>query len=676
MIANKDGGVPGQSSALLAGRNPLSWKSLSGDELDRALSSTQQYLLDCQHPDGYWVGELEGDTILESEYILLMAYLGREHEDVCAQACKYLHEHQLPDGGWAIYPGGPVDVSASVKAYFALKLCGMPVDHPTMTAAKAAILAGGGAHQCNSFTRFYLALLGQISYDDCPSVPPELVLLPSWLGFSLSAMSSWTRTILVPLSIISALKPVRQLSAERGIAELFRSDLPAPSSRTRDLFSWTNTFLAIDKVIKSVERVAPAVSRRMGLQAAHKWIVNHLENSDGLGAIFPPMIYSVVALKCLGYDDDSALVRWALAKLEELLIEEDGAVRVQPCLSPIWDTAISAIALADSGLPAFHPALLRSVRWLLDREVRRPGDWQVRRPGVEPTGWYFQFQNELYPDIDDTAMVVLALGRTSLAHDDNVEQARQRAVRWILAMQNRDGGWAAFDADIDNQILTKVPFADHNAILDPSCADITARVLEMLGSVGYDTDDPAVERALEYLWKTQEPEGCWYGRWGVNYIYGTWQVLLGLRAVNVSMDHPRARAAADWLEATQQKCGGWGESCQSYDDPSWMARGVPTASQTAWAVLGLLAADRANSETVRRGIQFLMDTQRTDGTWEEAEFTGTGFPRVFYLKYHLYRIYFPLMALARYRAAVGRMSPANPGVLATRIPALPLARDF
>jgi squalene-hopene/tetraprenyl-beta-curcumene cyclase len=676
MIANKDGGVPRHSSATIAARSPLFRNALSGDEVDRALTATQRHLLDSQHPDGYWVGELEGDTILESEYILLMAYLGREKEDVCAKACKYLHDHQLPGGGWAIYPGGPVDVSASVKAYFALKICGMAIDHPTMTRAKLAILEAGGAHQCNSFTRFYLALLGQIPHADCPSVPPELVLLPSKLGFSLSAMSSWTRTILVPLSIISALKPVRTLPPELGIAELFRTDLAIPSSRTPAFFSWTNTFLAIDNLLKVVERVVPASARRFGLRAAHRWIVDHMENTDGLGAIFPPMIYSVVALKCLGYDDNSPLVRWALAKLEELLIEEDGSVRVQPCLSPVWDTAISTIALADSGLPDFHPALLRSVRWMLDKEVRRPGDWHVRRPGVEPTGWYFQFQNELYPDIDDTAMVVLALARTSLADDPDVEQARQRAVRWILAMQNRDGGWAAFDADIDNQVLTKVPFADHNAILDPSCADITARVLEMLGSAGYDSDDPAVGRALDYLWKTQEPEGCWYGRWGVNYIYGTWQVLLGLAAVNVSMNHPRVQMAADWLESTQQPGGGWGESCQSYDDPTWMGRGNPTASQTAWAVLGLIAAGRAKTDTVRLGVQFLLDTQSADGTWAEDEFTGTGFPRVFYLKYHLYRIYFPLMALGRYRAAAGRVPTANPGVLATRIPALPLAREL
>ena len=390
-------------------------------------------------------------------------------------------------------------------------------------------------------------------------------------------------------------------------------------------------------------------------------MIDHFENSDGLGAIFPPMIYSVVALKCLGYDEDSAPFRWALDKLDELVIEEDDSVRLQPCLSPVWDTAIATIALADSGVPDFHPALLKAVKWLLDKEVRSPGDWSARRPGVDPAGWYFQYQNEFYPDIDDTAMVVLALGRSALSDQADVVAARARAVHWVLSMQNRDGGWAAFDADIDNQVLTKVPFADHNAILDPSCADITARVVEMLGVLGYRRDHPAIARALDYLWKTQEPEGCWYGRWGVNYIYGTWQVLLGLRAIDFPMDHPRARRAADWLESVQQADGGWGESCRSYDDPSWMGRGEPTASQTAWAVLGLIAAGRARGESVRQGIEFLRATQRPDGTWDEPEFTGTGFPLVFYLKYHLYRVYFPLMAIARYQAAVSGEGAALAG---------------
>jgi squalene-hopene/tetraprenyl-beta-curcumene cyclase len=650
--------------------------SLTDDRLGEALNATKDWLLDQQHPEGYWVGELEGDTILESEYVLLMAHIGRHDHPICVKLCRYIYENQRPDGGWAAYPGGPVDLSASVKAYFALKLVGVASDDPVMSRARDAILRAGGAQECNSFTRFYLALLGQISYDDCPSVPPELVLLPPWFPLSLSNMSAWTRTIVVPLSIISAKKPVRNVPSELGIAELFRADRPHHPQRKESLISWENFFLGLDRLIKGVEGIVPPSWRERGLSAARRWMLDHFENTDGLGAIFPPMIYTVIALKCLGAAPDSPEVQWALRHLEDLIIEESEQARVQPCVSPVWDTAIAAIALADADVPGFHPALNKAVRWLLDREVRRPGDWVVRCPGVEPSGWHFQFANERYPDFDDTAMVLLALRRSTLAEEPEVVAATRRGIAWLLAMQNRDGGWAAFDVDIDNQILTKVPFADHNAMLDPSCADITARVVELLGGVGYSLDHPAVARAVEYLWRTQEPVGSWYGRWGVNYIYGTWQVLLGLRAIGFPMDHRRVVRAADWLESVQQPCGGWGESCRSYDDPAWMGRGEPTASQTAWAVLGLIAAGREQGEAVRRGIQYLIDTQKLDGTWEEPWFTGTGFPRVFYLRYHLYRVYFPLMALGRYQKAVGRLPSATPGALASRIPASPLPRDL
>jgi squalene-hopene/tetraprenyl-beta-curcumene cyclase len=676
MIANTDGGVSTRFKATPFGSPRRGEPAPVPDPMDRALRGARRWLLDAQHPDGYWVGELEGDTILESEYILLMAYLGRERDEVCLKAGQYLLQKQGPDGGWSNYPGGPTDLSASVKAYFALKLIGTSTQHPAMVRARESVLAAGGAQASNSFTRFYLALLGQISYDDCPSVPPELVLLPKRTPFGLYAMSSWTRKMVVTLSIISALKPRRELAPERGIAELFRADLPRrPNRWTRPALSWANTFLVIDAALKVYERVIPASWRRPAVEAAYRWMLEHLEGSDGLGAIFPPMIYTVIVLKAMGHADDTPLMTWALGHLEDLQIEEDGAVRLQPCVSPVWDTAIATIALADAGLADFHPALLRAVRWLLQKEVRRPGDWSVRRPGVEPSGWYFEFNNELFPDIDDTAMVLLALHKTALADSPEVQAATRRAVAWLLAMQNRDGGWAAFDVDINNQILTKVPFADHNAMLDPSCADITARILEVLGTLGYRADHPAIARALDYLWKSQEPEGCWYGRWGVNYIYGTWQVLLGLRAIDFPMDHPAVQRAFGWLLSVQQPGGGWGESCASYDDPSQKGIGTPTASQTAWAVLGLIAAGRGHSDAVRQGIAFLTSSQQPDGTWSEDAFTGTGFPRVFYLKYHLYRVYFPLMALSRYRAVAGRTVAPHAPAIASRIPALPLARE-
>jgi squalene-hopene/tetraprenyl-beta-curcumene cyclase len=679
MTADRDGATAFPTAASLHRLGTSPADESPSDELDAALDQTRNWLLDHQKPDGHWVGELEGDTILESEYVLLMAYLGREREPICRRLADYLLDRQRPEGGWAIYPGGPFELSASVKAYFALKLVGLPGSHPALIRARKLIQVAGGAQGCNSFTRFYLALLGQIPYAECPTVPPELALVPKHWGFSLSAMSAWTRTIVVPLSIWSAFRPLRAVEPERGVAELFRDDLPRATWKRRRGLNWESFFLGIDRVLKLLDRCLPRASRRAGIRAAHRWMLEHFEDSDGLGAIYPPMISTVIALKCLGYGDDHELMRWAFRHLDDLFIDDRRGLRVQPCVSPVWDTAIATIALADAGAAGSHPALRRAAGWLLDREIQHAGDWAARRPGVEPSGWNFQYQNGHYPDIDDTAMVLLALRRSTPNGDARGLAATRRAVNWLLAMQNRDGGWAAFDVDIDNEVLTKVPFADHNAMLDPSCADITARVLEVLGEQGYRAEHPAVAQALGYLWATQEPEGCWYGRWGVNYLYGTWQVLLGLRSIDFPMDHPRVRRAADWLESVQQDCGGWGEGCASYDDPALKAQGVPTASQTAWSVLGLIAAGRARSKSVRRGIEFLIATQNADGTWDEDQFTGTGFPSVFYLKYHYYRIYFPLMALARYRAALATEAPpaARPVMpaLAARIPASPRAGE-
>jgi squalene-hopene/tetraprenyl-beta-curcumene cyclase len=366
------------------------------------------------------------------------------------------------------------------------------------------------------------------------------------------------------------------------------------------------------------------------------------------------MIYTVVCLRCLGHAEDSPEMRWALKQLEDLMIEEEDTLRLQPCFSPVWDTALTLIGLADAGVPGRHPAQASGARWLLDREVRRPGDWSELNPGLEPGGWFFEYRNGFYPDTDDTAMVLMALARTGQAGSPDGRPAVERALRWLQAMQNADGGWAAFDRGINRQILTKIPFADHNAMLDPSCPDITARVLEALGHYGFRVGRPDVDRAVAFLQATQERSGCWLGRWGVNYIYGTWQVLVGLQSIGYDMSLPMVRRAAAWLKRVQQPGGGWGESCRSYDDPRLAGQGTPTASQTAWALLGLLAAGEAGSDEVRAGVDYLLATQQADGTWQEEQFTGTGFPKVFYLKYHMYALYFPLMALARYAAASGQ----------------------
>ena len=648
--------------------------------LDAAISRARHRLLSLQHADGHWCGELQGDTILESEYILLMAFLGREGDPKVAKAARYLLRQERPDGGWSNHPGGPVDLNVSTKAYFALKIAGYDSQSPTMRRACDAILALGGAACCNSFTKFYLALLGQFPYANCAAVPPEMVLLPRWAYFNIYAMSSWTRTIIVPLSIFFAHKPVRRLPAGLGIAELFTADSNKPlwpHPPTRRLLTWTNFFLAADWIIKHLESLPPTILRKRAIAKAADWMLQHFKDSDGVGAIFPPIIYTIVSLRCLGYADDSPEFSWAMQKLDDLMIEEGDTLRVQPCKSPVWDTALSLNALAmtanvedslheyprgTSALRSTLDAMAHAARWLIDREVRRPGDWSLMNPGLEPSGWFFEYRNGFYPDTDDTAMVLMGLARSGWAWD-GVEPcltasdqestplvpAVSRGLRWLLAMQNQDGGWAAFDRDIDREIMTNVPFADHNAMLDPSCPDITARVLEALGPYSYGPGNPQVDRALRFIERTQDRRGCWIGRWGVNYLYGTWQVLVGLQAIGCDMRHRMVRRAVAWLESVQQACGAWGESCLSYDDPALAGQGTPTASQSAWALLGLIAAGEGQSESVRRGVDWLMRTQQLDGNWHEEQFTGTGFPKVFYLRYHLYRLYFPLMALARYR---------------------------
>jgi squalene-hopene/tetraprenyl-beta-curcumene cyclase len=636
--------------------HPQEHRQEASSPLRTTLERARRCLLDRQKPDGHWVGELQGDTILESEYILLMAFLGREREERVAKAARYLLDQQLPEGGWNNYPDGPAELSVSVKAYFALKLAGYAADLPAMRRARAVIRGLGGAAGCNSFTKFYLALLGQFPYANCPAVPPEMIFLPRWAYINLYAMSSWTRTIVVPLSIFFAHKPVRRLPAELGIPELFLHppETPLwPHQPTGRLLSWTNFFLVADQVIKWLERWGPRSIRKAAVKRAEQWLLRHFADSDGVGAIFPPIIYTIISLRCLGYADGSPEMRYALKQLDDLVIEDRESLRVQPCFSPVWDTALSLNALAFIGVSERNPAVLRATRWLLEREVRRPGDWSEINPWLEPGGWFFEYRNGFYPDTDDTAMVLMALARTGQAATVAGRPAVERGLRWLLAMQNSDGGWAAFDRDINRQLLTQVPFADHNAMLDPSCPDITARVLEALGQYGYEVGHRRVDRALAYIASSQDPRGCWPGRWGVNYLYGTWQVLQGLEAVNFDMRAPMVRRAVAWLRQVQQPGGGWGETCRSYDDPSLAGQGTPTASQTAWALLALVAAGEADNDEAQAGIDYLIATQQPDGNWHEDQFTGTGFPKVFYLKYHMYRLYFPLMALGRYAAAAG-----------------------
>ncbi len=648
-------------AATASNPRDLDWS----EELSATLERGRLGLLARREADGHWCGELEGDTILESEFVLLLTFLGKLDDPRIPGLINYLRSKQLPQGGWPNYPGGPAEVSVSVKAYFALKIAGDSPQAPQMLRAATAIRNIGGAEATNSFTRFYLALLGQIPFAACPTVPAELILLPRWFFFNIYAMSAWSRTIFVPLSVVDAYKPVTVLPESMHIRELFLEppETPRwPAKPTAKWISWTNFFLGVDCVLKKVERFGLTPLRRRAVRKALEWMRERSRDgeSDGIGAIFPPIVYHAIVLKAIGLSDDEPEMQWVMGQLDDLCITEGDTIRLQPCKSPVWDTALALIGAIDAGQPGDSPEAEMAVQWLRDREVRTTGDWAKTVRGVEPGGWYFEYRNAFYPDTDDTSMVLIALARTGHAHRPEVQPATTRAVNWLLAMQNSNGGWGAFDRNIENEVLEKVPFADHNAMLDPACPDITARVLESLSHYGFRIGQRPVDRAIEFVLARQEEFGAWFGRWGVNYIYGTWQVLVGFAAVGFDMGTPAIRRAVRWLKDAQNADGGWGESCQSYDDPNTAGQGESTPSQTAWAVLGLIAAGDADSAEVRAGVEYLVGTQNTDGGWTEGPFTGTGFPRVFYLKYHMYPVYFPLMALGRYAGAIGcKLMAAN-----------------
>ncbi len=667
------------------------------------LDAAVDHLFSLQKPDGHWCAELEGDSILQSEYILLKWIIEQEKDSRLPWVANYLRAQQREDGTWGQYPGSGPDISACVKGYFALKLMGDSPDAPHMLRAKKRILELGGAEKCNSFTKFYFACLGQVSFNACPSIPPEIVYLPKWFYFSLPHVSAWTRTMILPLSIVVTKHPLRKISRELGIDELYldqhaRHTLVTTNPNAGESPFWTKAFLLIDKVLKFVDRVGTPWRKR-AMEKMVDWMVKHVEGSDGLGAIFPPMVYILVALRIMGWSDDHPLIKKAHKDLDDLMIVDEAKqqIRLQPCFSPVWDTGIAAYALADAGYDHRDERVRRCGDWLLSKECRRPVDWvdNVKKK-VEPSGWFFEYNNPWYPDVDDTVMVAMALKRigegqeisdfgfrisdlgsqgisdcglriadlgngaadptpdgianpkSEIPNPKSLLSASSRGVAWVLAMQNDDGGWAAFDRTRDRAILEAVPFADHNAIQDPSCPDITGRTLECLGHHGYRAGHPAVDRAIRFIQSRQEREGCWFGRWGVNYIYGTWQVVGGLKNVGVDMHEPSLAQAARWLKSIQQTDGSFGETANSYEDRNLMGTGPATASQTAWAAMSLLALCGPDDPHLHRALRWLCDTQLTTGTWREDWFTGTGFPKVFYLRYHLYRLYFPIMAMGRW----------------------------
>ena len=620
------------------------------DSLSDAIDHGVNYLLSLQASEGYWLGELEADTTLESDYIFYLHVIGKAHPERIAKLANYVRRRQLEDGGWNIYFGGPSELNATVKAYVALRLAGDPADSEQLRRACKRVHELGGLEASNSYTRMYLALVGAVGWEMVPAVPPELMLLPNWFAINIYEMSSWTRGIVIPLMILYARKPRFAVPDGISVDALYRD----PSRKAlgldwdRQLFSWRNFFLALDRGLKLYERVPWKPLRQRALRQAREWMLEHLERTEGLAAIYPAMMNSIFALLALGHSPDDPLTAREIDEFSRFEIEEGDTIRVQPCVSPVWDTAIAMVALEEAGLPPGHPALIEAASWLLENQIMGPGDWMVKTPGVKPGGWAFEFRNDFFPDVDDTAFVLMALQRVDFPDKARMEAATRRALSWLLAMQNDDGGWGAFDHNNDRQFLCHIPFADHNAMIDPSTADVTARVVECLGRYGWPATHPVVERAIKFLLKDQTDDGSWFGRWGVNYVYGTSGVLRALETVGLTAREYCQRAVG-WLRAVQNSDGGFGESIASYYDPARKGKGVSTASQTAWGLIGLLAASEPEDPAIALAVKHLVEQQQADGSWTENEFTGTGFPCVFYLKYHLYRNYFPLYALARYR---------------------------
>lgn len=624
------------------------------------IQNSQNWFFSQQKPDGHWRAELEGDALLQSELIIILTFLGLEETPLAKRLANQLLKTQAEDGGWAMFTGGKSTVPNTVKAYFALKLTGHPLSADYMQRARQCVMRMGGADKVNSFTRFYLALLGQIPYSICPAVPPEMILLPKWFPVNLYAISSWTRTIVVPLSIVSALRPVREIPVERGIRELFIKDpkdwgpLRAPGKpENPGFFSWDTFFRMTDKLLKSYQSLPWKPTRRLALKWSEKWLWEHCRNSDGPGAIQPPIMWGLVAMKALGLSDDHEKTRYFYDQLMNLVIDEpeNDSARCEPCLSPVWDTIITMRALAAGGIRADHPQIKKSVDWVLDQQIHVPGDWS-RSVRCRPAMWCFEYRNDFYPDCDDTAMAIMALRNMvpERGVDPRIDEAVDGALNWLRAMQNSDGGWGAFDRNNNKEFLTQVPFADHNAMTDPSTPDLTARIMECFGTLGFRVGqgDRTLERSIRHLRETQRPDGSWFGRWGTNYIYGTGEVLAGMAAIGIPKDDPAVRAGINWLLAHQQSCGAWGETPESYEDISLRGTGPVTPSQTAWAILGLIGFEMADHPAVRAGIQWLAENQNPDGSWSQDVFTGTGFPAVFYLRYHYYHQYFPLMAISKW----------------------------
>jgi squalene-hopene/tetraprenyl-beta-curcumene cyclase len=621
-------------------------RRITDSPLDRAIEEARDALIARQDQKGYWLFELEADCTIPAEYIMMMHFLDEIDTALQQKLCVYLRGAQAEHGGWPLYHGGGFNLSCSIKSYYALKLGGDPEDAPHMQIARAAILDHGGAASANVFTRIALALFGQLPWRGVPYIPVEIMLLPRWFPFHLDKVAYWSRTVMVPLFILCTRKPVARNPNKVHIRELFTT----PPEQERDYFRrpgfLIKAFLAADRLGRMIDPLIPRRLRAHATKLAENWMLERLNGEDGLGAIFPAMVNALEAMVILGYPADDPRRVTAKRALQKLLVESPSTAYCQPCVSPVWDSALAVLAMQAIDDTPSADASIRALDWLKSKQLLDdPGDWRVERPSLAGGGWAFQFANGHYPDLDDTAVVAWAMHQSG--DPERYAESVDRALDWLVGMQSKDGGFAAFDADNTHYYLNKIPFADHGALLDPPTSDVTARVVTVLALIGRPKDKEALERALAYLREQQEPDGSWFGRWGTNYIYGTWSVLTALAQARIGSDDPAVHGAVDWLKRQQHGDGGWGESNDSYESKTQKIASTPF--QTAWALLALLAAGEVRSDAARRGAEFLMRTRQEDGLWRDPGFTAPGFPRVFYLKYHGYSAYFPLWALAAYR---------------------------
>ena len=610
------------------------------DPAAEALERAVDRLLALQEPDGWWKGELETNVTMDAEDMLLREFLGIREPETTERCAVWIRSQQRDDGTWSNFYGGPADLSTTIESYVALRLAGDLPEEPHMSAAAEQIRAAGGLQQARVFTHIWLALFGAWPWTQVPALPTEMIFLPKWFPLNVYDFACWARQTVVALSVVLARRPVRPLPFT-----LHELDGPEPWAPPIATSVFGRALVALDRVLQAYQNRPFAPLRRAALGRAGRWIADRQEADGGWGGIQPPWVYSLIALNLLGYELDHPVMTRGLQGMQSFTIDEDFR-RVEACQSPVWDTCLSLIALHDARVPGNHEAVLRGADWLMDQQILERGDWAIRRPQLAPGGWAFEFANANYPDIDDTAEVVIALGTVNHPDPLRVRTAMDRGVRWLEGMRSSDGGWGAFDVDNCRTLIRDLPFCDFGEVIDPPSADVTAHIVEMLGLLGRKAD-ALTQGGVRWLLDNQEPGGSWFGRWGVNHVYGTGAAVPALVAAGVPTTHTAIMRAVSWLERHQNADGGWGEDCRSYDDPAWIGRGESTPSQTAWALLALEAAGERNSAAARRGVAWLVETQREDGSWDELHHTGTGFPSDFYIKYHLYRLIYPVMALGR-----------------------------